>query len=79
MQRVTASSYQIIERSHPVLTGPARGMHVCVCLECGKLLGIVSSLRLLDIIESQHICFGPTAWLQPLVPPGAAGRPGHLR
>ncbi len=72
MQQTAGSCYQTIHGKHTILAGLAKGLYVCVCLECGKLLGVVPSLRLLTLIDRLHICCTP-GWAETNTPrPGSA-------
>jgi hypothetical protein len=56
IQWATPSSYQVFNGYHQVLAGQARSKFVCVCLQCGKFLGVCSSWQQIAVIEKVHTC-----------------------
>ncbi len=59
MQWAAPSSYEVFHGYHQVLAGKARDRYVCVCLQCGKFLGVCSSLHLVGVVEKAHTCGPP--------------------
>jgi hypothetical protein len=50
------SRTHILHGRHPLLIGKVRGRFLCVCLQCGALLGIARRLRVLTLIDRFHSC-----------------------
>jgi hypothetical protein len=50
------SGRHVIHLTHAIQVGKIDGRFLGVCLECGKLLGIAKSLRLLCLLEKFHTC-----------------------
>ena len=56
MQQAVRSSYQVIHGRHTILAGPAKGLCVCVCLECGKHKCALFARSLTNLVVEEEAC-----------------------